>query len=364
MEAPARNRERVLAGLGLWRDSPRVMVIESLAQIAPDTLNASARCIHISGNVVLAQSHLNRILSDYEATPNHLLRRFSADAEHGGVVAAGPLRMLLDSVQADGATTPFAASTRLPFALNGRPEDREEAELRLAASVREESAYTDAAMARMVDRRISWRISLRLARAGITPNQITLANTALGLIAAALLASVSYWMRLAGAILFLVCITIDGVDGEVARLRMVESKFGAKLDVLTDNLVHVAVFAGLIAGCYRASHNAAYFYLLAVLLGGFAACAVSVNRALHVAGAEAERWIGRVERATGRDFAYLIVILAVINRLSYFAWGTAFGTYVFAAGLWWMTSRRRVAPAAASTAAATPVADGIESVDS
>ena len=100
-----------------------------------------------------------------------------------------------------------------------------EAELRLAKAIRRESVSTDTLMARMLDRRLSWRLSYRLARTRIMPNHVTLANTALGFACAAMFASVSYWIRLAGAILFLVSITLDGVDGELARLRMVESKF-------------------------------------------------------------------------------------------------------------------------------------------
>ena len=85
-----------------------------------------------------------------------------------------------------------------------------------------------------------------------------------------MLATTSYWIRLIGAALFLVSVTLDGVDGELARLRMVESEAGKKLDVLTDNIVHVAIFIGLKTDAIAASHSSAYFYLLAILLGGFA----------------------------------------------------------------------------------------------
>jgi phosphatidylglycerophosphate synthase len=241
----------------------------------------------------------------------------------------------------------FGNHRSLPFALNGRPEDRVQAEIRLARAVRYESTSTDALMARMVDRRLSWRLSLRLARTRMTPNQVTIVNTALGFGCAALLASTSYWLRLCGALLFLLSITLDGVDGELARLRMLESPFGERLDVLTDNLVHVAVFVGIAIGCYRQTYSSAYFYVLAGLLAGFGACAVSVNRAMNVAGEQAQKWVSRVERATGRDFAYLLLVLAIFNRLYYFIWGAALGTHVFAFSLWRLTTgyRKRMAPA-------------------
>jgi phosphatidylglycerophosphate synthase len=347
IEAPADSRDLAYAALGCFRDKPEVGLVDSFDK-ATGELDPSSDCIRFGGNLVLAQSQLQEAIARYgvsRAQKLGIVRFTSKDAEQGGTMMVGPLQNLLglssDLAKIDPAKISTLGSDGiLPFALNGRPEDRREAELRLARAVRRESLATDALMARLLDRRVSWRISLWLARLKVAPNLVTLLNTILGLACAAMLASVSYWTRLAGALLFLVSITLDGVDGELARLRMVESRFGGQLDVITDNLVHVAVFIGLITGCYRVTHSSAYIYLLAIMCTGFLLCAISVNRALGVAGAETADWIGRVERATGRDFAYLVVILAVIDRLSWFAWTAAAGTYAFALVLWLLTNRR------------------------
>jgi phosphatidylglycerophosphate synthase len=344
----ATPRERypdVARAMGRFKNSDTVAMVESFSEILNNRgaqelgIDPSAPCVSFSGNLVFAKSQLARILDAHASNPRSVHREVSTDHDRGGEIATGPIGEILKRGGISNDVTGSVASL-LPFALNGRPEDREEAELRLAKSIREESAHKDAPMARWVDRRISWRISYWLAKhTRVTPNMVTVANTMFGLACGWMFAVPNYWMRLFAAIFFLISITVDGVDGELARLKMAESDFGGALDVVTDNVVHAAVFVGLLVGCYRVEHSRAYLYLIPILLGGFAACAYATWRAFAFKREQAAAWLDKVDRWSGRDFAYLLVVLALINRLEWFAWGTAFGTYVFAFALIWMTGR-------------------------
>ena len=104
----------------------------------------------------------------------------------------------------------------------------------------------------------------------LRPNHVTLVGTAIGLAGAALLARGTYAAGVFGTLLFLLAAIVDGCDGEVARLTFRESAFGQKLDVTTDNLVHLAIFVALAVGLQHRTSDGQVAVLAALLVGGFA----------------------------------------------------------------------------------------------
>jgi phosphatidylglycerophosphate synthase len=222
------------------------------------------------------------------------------------------------------------------------------AEQALCDKLRADSADSDGPLAHWIDRRISLRMSRWLVRhTGLRPNHITIIGTSIGLLAAALLGVGTYWTGVAGTLLFLCATIVDGCDGEVARLTFRESSFGQKFDVATDNLVHIAIFVGLAIGLYRQNPEGHYLLLTIILLSGFACTGVAtyfflVHRPdFASSGGPPTTWKGRLrqqvlrgmEALMNRDFAYLLLVLAVFDRLYWFFWGAAFGTYGFALAL-------------------------------
>ncbi len=225
------------------------------------------------------------------------------------------------------------------------------AERALCAQLRADSAASDGPLAHWIDRRISLWMSRRLARyTRLRPNHITIVGTAVGLLASAVLGLGTYWAGVAGTLLFLCATIIDGCDGELARLTFRESAFGEKFDVITDNIVHVTVFAGLGVGLYHQLPRSHWLALLAILLPGFALAgslsyfflmrrpgfACSAGTPVSLKGKVRQRLLQGLEALMNRDFAYLLVLFAVAGCLHWFLWATAFGTYLFAFLLVWI----------------------------
>ncbi len=220
------------------------------------------------------------------------------------------------------------------------------AEARLVAELRASTAETDGPIARL-DRALSTRLSRFLVRTPLRPNHITTIGSAIGLIGAWSFARGTYGSGIAGALLFWLAVLLDGCDGEVARLKFQETRWGGLYDVVTDNLVHAAIFAGVGLGQYRGVPGWNYRALIGFLLGGLA-CAIGATYFCllrhppvkqlrpRTRRGRVRRWLLRgFEALMNRDFAYLLIPLAVMGRLGWFLWGSAVGSYVYAVALAW-----------------------------
>jgi phosphatidylglycerophosphate synthase len=225
----------------------------------------------------------------------------------------------------------------LPHAV-GEGEESGAAEDHLLKALANQTKSSDGFLARKVSRRISPFFSKKLAHTRMTPNEITIIGASIGLLGAFFLAQPGYWARLFGAFLFVVCVIVDGVDGEVARLKLQETPFGHYLDIILDNVVHVVLFAAIAIGLYRGTGDAGYVKALLFLLAGFGLCGVSVYYfILRPATDEFRRspaTLRLMALVTNRDFAYLVLALALVDRLGWFLKGAALGTFLFAAALW------------------------------
>ncbi len=195
----------------------------------------------------------------------------------------------------------------------------------------------DSFVTRVLSRPVSKLLTRQLLNTRFTPNQITLLSFILGLGSALCFSRGGYAMGVGGAGLLLLSIWVDGVDGEIARIKFMESPFGAKLDILCDNVVHVAVFFSIGLGLYQ-THGETSF----LLLGGLAASGsllafflmsdgIIAGKSTTGSGKNTDRKKnGLIDKLANRDFTHFLFALALLDQLSIFIWLTAVGVNVMA----------------------------------
>jgi phosphatidylglycerophosphate synthase len=199
-------------------------------------------------------------------------------------------------------------------------------------------------MSRHFERKISLAITRRLAVTRVTPDLMTVVSVGLGLLGAPFFLSSSPAYQLAGALLFLTHSILDGCDGELARLKFLESPRGAILDFWGDNVVHVGVFACMAVGlsfALEAMWPLALGALTVVATLGSAACQ-SRDIMLDTAVGGDATWIARFAEAfSHRDFIYLVIVLSAFGKAHWFLILASIGTPIFFLLLLWVGARRR-----------------------
>jgi len=115
----------------------------------------------------------------------------------------------------------------------------------------------DGFVSRFLNRPISRRITRFLLRFPIHPNAWTVSIFVLPLIACVFLVRGNYISIVIGAAIFQAFSILDGCDGEIARAKNLESKFGERLDYFCDFVASLLYVLALGFGLHRSSEGIA-----------------------------------------------------------------------------------------------------------
>jgi 1L-myo-inositol 1-phosphate cytidylyltransferase / CDP-L-myo-inositol myo-inositolphosphotransferase len=256
----------------------------------------------------------------------------------------------------DRLTRRFGPPAALPEGIDpmvvAAPADIRVAERRLLRALVKD---TDGFMARHVERPISLAISRLLAATTVTPNQITLTSVAIGLAGAPFfLSALARWQTI-GALLLLAHSILDGCDGELARLKFQESRWGGILDFWGDNVVHSVTFACMAAGWSHADGEAWPLLLgAAAVLGTLGSAGFVYWRVMRpkddagplftsVSTSPGRRLTLLLDALSRRDFIYLVVAFALFGKANWFLLLTGLGAPTFFFLLVFLAARERAA---------------------
>ena len=174
-----------------------------------------------------------------------------------------------------------------------------------------------------------WLFSRWLVGTNVSPNQVSLAATGLGLVAGGLFCVPRKEFAVAAAIVFQASAVVDCVDGDIARAVFKESRLGKWIDLVGDQVVHGAVFAGIATGLARGRLGDPALVLGALAVFGAVASFGAVLRGMRRPGGLDGPLRRIIDGATNRDFSVLVLALACVGRLDWFLWLAAIGGNVF-----------------------------------
>jgi CDP-L-myo-inositol myo-inositolphosphotransferase len=129
-----------------------------------------------------------------------------------------------------------------------RPEVLREAENRLLGRL---PKAEDGLISKNLNRKISIRISRKLAPTKISPGIITLLSFLIALLGALLFLPGAYLATLAAGIVIQLSSILDGCDGELARMRLESSPRGGWLDTVLDRYADAAIVLAVTYQCWR-----------------------------------------------------------------------------------------------------------------
>ncbi len=237
---------------------------------------------------------------------------------------------------------------------------------------------TSGFISRHLNARISIPISKILVGTRMSPHMVTVTFVlSTGLVSAYLISRPDpYWRVALAGLLWQFAAILDRCDGEIARVKLCESAFGAWFDTLTDNLAYICTYVALVAGLsylhpgkaiYPVTGTAAVVALLFTLgilytyarrtgSGSLQHYLRDLNK--HVPETRkgwVQRFMQRVGFVAKRDcFSFIICILLVSSQVELTFWFIVI--LLFVAAVTVLLSQRTMLQAAALNATAAAIA--------
>jgi 1L-myo-inositol 1-phosphate cytidylyltransferase / CDP-L-myo-inositol myo-inositolphosphotransferase len=188
------------------------------------------------------------------------------------------------------------------------PNDLSHARTRLRRSLGKDS---DGPISRFLNRPVSTRISMAVAHLPVSADLLSIAVAVMALVAGLLLAA---GHGIAGGMAVHAVSVLDGVDGELSRLRMRATPRGALLDGILDRISDAAIIGGMGAWAVASAPVVPTVWLITVALAGSMLSMASKDRAkLLGLPAAPEDWTGWL--MGGRDGRLLLITIAAIAGL-------------------------------------------------
>lgn len=188
------------------------------------------------------------------------------------------------------------------------------------------SLPTDGLMAMYANRKLSGLLTRLLIRLPITPNQITICSLLVGLVACWFFWHGGYWHGVFAALIYQTSIIVDLSDGEVARLKFMQSRLGAWLDSICDSIVYACIFLAIASALSRQGHPHVLWAGMTAAVAVFICLNLDAYLLMKKDMEGAPGTSSLIEKLANVDTFQIILFLFVFSgQLLWFIWGMAVG---------------------------------------
>jgi len=172
------------------------------------------------------------------------------------------------------------------------------------------SKTNDGPISTYFNRRISKWITSKLVYYPITPNQISVITFLITVIASLIIVKQDYFFLVLGALLAQLSSILDGCDGEIARLKLLGSKYGGWFDQVLDRYSDLFIITGLTFHTYFLHNTLAVFIIGFIAVGG----KIILSYTAQVYDSVISK---RSNFRMGRDVTIFIILIGAIMNIPY-----------------------------------------------